>query len=137
MSVLDDLGVYLAAQGLGLTVGTNLFVGRRLPDAPDVAVGLILYGGREPVYAHTSSGIAWERPRVQLMSRQAAAVGGDAAAETLANNVFKSLGSVHNQTINGTYYINIWPQQSPFQLPPDAKDRPTYGFNVECEKYLT
>ena len=50
MAFLDDIGTHLAAATIpaaDLTLGTNLFLGRR-PDTPDTCVALYETGGTAP-----------------------------------------------------------------------------------------
>lgn len=101
--LLDDLGDYLASGGVGLTVGTNLFLGF-LPEQPDDAVAVYETGGRPP--AHAMNALAGqavaEYPRVQVVAR-ATSFGYPGARQRMAN-IYKLLDGLPTRTINGTQY---------------------------------
>jgi hypothetical protein len=136
--LLDDLGTYLQAQGIG-TVGTTLFKGSIPQDAPalnvqDALVALIETPGLPPMHVHSVSGPDVEQPTVQVVSRGAPYA--YAAARTKAEAAFVALDSVHNQTLGTAFYLWILALQSPFLLRVDDLNRPHIVFNVRCAKAL-
>ena len=141
MSVLDEVGTYIVDNVSGMTfalgLGTTVFIGRRTPDSPGACVGLVEYSGRKPEYSHSSEGLMWERPRVQVFVRDANQAGAYQNVIAYAYTLYNKLATVANQALSGTLYLRIEPQQSPFEMGPDAKDRPVYGFNIECWRRKT
>lgn len=129
---LDEIGAYLAANisGTTLTLGTNLFLGR-LPDSPDTAVALFETGGTLP--DHTMGGAsvpAFERARVQALTRAA----GYANCRTLAQQVWTALEGVADESLSGVRYLRVTAVQSPFPLERDTSDRVIMGQNFEVLK---
>ena len=64
--VLEDLGQYLQAEGLG-TLGTTLFLGGLPVDAPnittsDAITALVETPGFPAEYVHDVVGVSWEQP---------------------------------------------------------------------------
>lgn len=128
MTFLEAVGDYVQAQGQG-TLGTNLFLGR-MPDTPDVCVGLYEYGGGLPEMTFGSSGIAIDRPRLQVMCR----AGRDdyPAARDKAVALRDLLTSITNTTLGAFSVLRIEATQSVNPIGPDEKDRPlvSVNFNV-------
>lgn len=136
--ILDDLAMYLEAQGLG-TRRVTIFAGRIPEDAPGsgVADGIIVLfavPGLGPEHVHDIVGPAVSQPVVQVRVRGAAVPGGYAAMWSTAEQAYKVLDSVRNQTINGVFYRHILALQSPFGLGEDQYNRPTLVFNVRCAR---
>lgn len=131
--VLSDLGVYL--QGLALaTPGTDLFYGL-MPTEPEVCCALVEYGG-EPPMRNQSEGAAGvgaqtgERPRIQLLCRAATYETGRSTIQA----IWQALDGVVNQTINGTFYVRVAAQQSPFLLERDDNGRCVFAANFAVTK---
>lgn len=129
-SLTPDAAVvtHLAAAGLGLTAGTNLFRGTMRPVAagvPALAVFVAETGGPPPVpYIDAAvNGDTWHFD-VQVMIRGNRET--TAAARTLARNIRNSL---HRATITG--YLSVVAQQSaPTPLGFDESERPLFSVNV-------
>lgn len=136
--ILDDLGSFLQAQGVG-TVGTTLFKGLIPEDAPLVAtqdslVALVEVPGLPPVHVHSQAAASYEQPVVQVLTRGVPY--GYAAARTKAHQAYVTLDGVQNQTLSGTQYLWIAALQSPFLLKWDDLARPLIAFSVRCAKAL-
>lgn len=132
-TVLDDLGAYLAAQGVG-TVGATIFLGVGLPAAPAACLVLKEYGGRAPSFTlPATSGISTEYPRVQVIVRSTTY----ALARATAEAAYKAFAKVANQTLTSTRYLRVEPLQAPGTPILDENGRTVISFNVECEKVLS
>ena len=136
--VLDDIALYLQAQGLG-TRGTTIFEGRLPPEPPGSGIAdqiLVLFSvpGLGVLHVHDDPGASVEQPVVQVRVRGSAAQGGYAAMWARATQAFTALDSVRNQTLSGTFYQAILALQSPFGFPEDQYERPFVLFNVRCLK---
>lgn len=108
--LLDDMQTYLAAAGLGLTFGTNLFASL-LPDSPDSCVMLWEYGAEEPVDTMGAATLPiMEIERFQVVTRDP----DYQAAKSTAHGIWKALNKIGNQTVNGTVYQRVKSLQSPF-----------------------
>ena len=139
--ILDDLGLYLQAQGLG-TRGSTIFEGRIPPEPPGSGIVdqiLVLFSvpGLGVLHVHDDAGAGVEQPVVQVRLRGSAAQGGYAAMWSKATQAFLALDSVRNQVLNGTFYQSILALQSPFGFPEDQYERPYVLFNVRCAKALS
>ena len=128
-----ELATYLAAQSIGLTVGTNLFKYQLVP-TPDEQCALIPYGGMEPEGKFGGDGVRWEHARIQVVCR--AAKDDSVGAMELAENVYSKLANINAESLSGTFYHRAWPLQSPNHLGADASGRPMIGFNVDVTRDL-
>ena len=133
MAFLDDMGAYLAAASIpaqDLTLGTNLFLGRR-PDDPASCVAIYETGGRAPeLTLGTSTLPAVETRGLQVIARAAAY----ADSEAICTDVFEALCLIDNETISGTRYLLATPQQSPFALDRDSQDRMLHVVNFRIQR---
>lgn len=134
--VLEDLGAYLQAEGLGV-LGTTLFLGGLPVDAPNVApldaiTALVETPGFPAEYVHEVVLPSRERPVVQLLTRGAPY--DYATARSWAQELWRALGSIRNQALSGTFYLGVQPLDSPFFLRSDDYARPLISFRVRCEK---
>lgn len=132
-TVLDDLGAYLAAQGVG-TVGATIFLGVGLPENPAACLALKEYGGRAPDFTlPATAGVSTEYPRVQVIARDTTY----ALARARAEAAYEALSKVVNQTLTTTRYLRVEPLQPPGSPALDGNGRTVISFNVECEKVLS
>jgi hypothetical protein len=131
MAWVDDLRAYLAlpASGLSLTAGTNLFVSD-MPTTPDKAVCLYDYGGTPPQFF--LDGTRLERPSVQVVCRDATL----ANARTLADAVFVYMLGITSKTLNGKVWVVCNPNQTPFFLRRDEKERSLVVCNWDIMKHV-
>ena len=129
MSMLEEIGTYLAAESMG-TLGTDLFLGE-MPDAPDTCTAVHEYAGMQPVHfmGVTRGAAIWEQPRFQVMCRAKAY----ATARSKAKDAFNKLDG-HSGTLSGTEYGYIRALQSPFLVQKDANDRVLIACNFEVAK---
>lgn len=135
--LLDDLALYLQAQGLGAastSTGERTIFRGMLPDQPDAAIGLLEYGGMAPVRAMFPA-VVQEQPRVQVLVRQPTYDGARAKAEA----IFTALDGVGNTTLTSTgpRYGWIAALQSPFLLTRDANARVVLALNLQVRKGLS
>ncbi|MDP3717096.1 MAG: minor capsid protein [Acidobacteriota bacterium] len=135
---LEELATHLAAapQGLGLTIGTNLYRGP-LPDATgsEPAVGLVpRIGGRASEQEFGAADLAFEWPRLRVVVRGARQ--DPAPARAKAEAIYKVLGKVQAQALSGTFYHGIKCFPVAFDRS-DANDRPIYVFDIEVEKEVS
>ena len=128
MAVLEELGTYLAAQGVG-TVGTDIFYGL-LPDSPTPATAVLEYPGREGDYIQERAKVAIEYPRIQVRARAATYAAGRALIELS----YQALDAIINATLSGTRYLAVRPIQAPFLLERDANLALVFAFNVEAHR---
>lgn len=132
MPMLPDVGTYLAAAGLSLTVGTNLFYGR-MPDSPDKCVSLYETGGASPLDTmsnNTEPPVT--SPRLQILSRDASY----ANAQTLAEDVWQKLTLITNESLSSTRYLRVVPIQQPAPIERDSQDRVVFSCNYDVLKVL-
>lgn len=125
--LLDDIASYLQTAGIG-TVGTDIFKGE-MPAEPDNCIGLFEYGGGRPEHA---PGAPLDRPGLQARVRNLSYP----VARQKCQDIQNVLHGIHEQAINGTYYILILANQSPEPLGRDANDRMEFvqNFSVIYER---
>lgn len=127
---VEDLAVYIEAQGHG-TRATDLFQDV-LPDAPDACVSVRSTGGGPSDGQFGSDALKYERPRAAIWVR--AGREDIAAARTKAFAIYKSVGKIQAETVNGTFHHMVTVLQPPFLLKTDEQARPIFVFNVEDQK---
>ena len=128
MALLDELGTYLQAQGIG-TLGTDLFRSR-LPDAPNAAVGLVETGGQAPTFVMDANGVNVDHPSLQVLCRADAYPD----ARSKANDVITALVAISNDDLSGVRYLRCVPNQAPFSLGPDEDHRHLVACNFQVMK---
>lgn len=130
----DELAVYLAGAGLGLTVGTNLFsspfpASSTIP-VPDLAVAVVDTGGDESIgsFGASLSAVDVERPEVMVFVRG----GRDyvEAAKAKAYAVWKKLRRLGPLSLSGVLYYNV-AASTPRLIGHDENKRPVYG--IVCD----
>src|SRR5262245_12233494 len=136
MAVLEDVGLYLQQNGLGI-LGQDIYLGSIPLDPPgggvqDAVLGLFEVPGLPYDIVHQGFDMAVEQPVVQCRFRGAPF--GYQDARNKAQQAIVALGAVSNQTINGTFYLWILPLQPPFGQPSDEWQRPFVLFEARCGK---
>lgn len=131
MTMVEDVAVLLESQFDWLrrpsTAATpeegNLFL-TDLPDAPNDAVGLYQYPG-EPPDRTLGNHSNYEKPRLQVLVRDSSS----ANANTRSYEICNFLKTINGQTVNGVYYLQIFPVSSPAELGPDSNQRQQWTTN--------
>lgn len=129
--VLAELATLIAASGLGLTSGTNLFYGILPPD-PDVLLTMFEYGGQpnEPNLGRGTTRLVF--PRVQVLAR---GIKDDYDGPRLVlQNIVTLFTAVVNQNVTGIRYLAIEPLQDPFPLRRDDNFRIEIVCNFKITK---
>lgn len=115
--------------GLGLTLGTDLFVGR-IPPSPDSCVTVFDNAGSEPILFSKKVTNNYYRPSVSVWSR---AVDYSSAYSRL----FEIMGILHGTnhiTINNTFYTLIRAMNDIQVLHWDENDRVVMLINFEIQR---
>jgi len=108
VGLLEDIGAYVDAN-TSLTLGSTLYLSM-LPETPDDVVAIIEDSGMSPLFTHGASNLPkLERPGIQVIIRNRSY----ATGRSLANDIWRLLAQVANQTINGNLYQRIEPVASP------------------------
>lgn len=129
MAWIDDLRAKLAGGGLGLVAGTSLFVSD-MPTTPDKAVCLYDYGGTPPQFF--LDGTRLDRPSCQVVCRDATL----ANARTLADSVFVFMLTLSGVTVGSKVWVACNPNQTPFFLRRDEKERSLVVCNWDITKHV-
>ena len=129
----DEVATYLAAAGLGLTVGVDLFTLPWPATAPDLAVSLVESdaGPSEQHFGPSLSAPQVERPGLTVMVR-----GGRDAAETArakAHDTYKRLRRLGPVTLSGVLYHHVDAEPPQF-LDFDDNGRPVFVFRCDVWK---
>jgi hypothetical protein len=137
MSVLDDLGVYLQGEGIGI-VNTSIFHGGlpfSTPQYPvlDAIIALIPVPGLSSLHTLSpGSPVKIEQPVVQILTRGKPHEGQEAFTRAMA--AYEALDGLNNTTINNVFYLTIFAMQPPFLLrQADEMGRPHIAFNIRCQ----
>lgn len=132
------LCAYLVAQAsASFTLGTNLFAGPLPPEQPLEGLAAVMAVRSYPV-GRTSekrfgaSALAWEWPRVQVLTR--GAVDDIDSATTLAGIAYRLLGAIEVVPLGGVLVHQARCLQPPAFYRWDEDHRPEVVFNVEVER---
>jgi hypothetical protein len=126
-----DIADMLAAADLGLTLATNLFISEML-DKPDECVAVTDTGGRDPNYILNDATKDYRRPTAQILIR--GKKGEYAEAYTLADSCRDVISGLHNQTLGGSWYVEILTQGDIMFLGYDDNHRPILSVNFRIER---
>ena len=131
MPMLDELETYLVAEGVA---AAGAIFQDWLPDKPDVCLVIYAHPGAAPSLGFGVTGIQFESPNVQIVTR--AKKLDPLVAETLSWAAFNALVKIQGQVLGATEYLIALPQQSPsgVTLGPDEKQRPRFSFNINMRK---
>lgn len=125
-NVLDATASVLVSE-VGLVLDSTLHLGR-LPDDPDVAIGLIEYGGEDSTLVFGDAGIAVDMPRVQIISR------GERHGYLSARNTLvqarRALVRASSATYSGLPVLRWNPITTILSLGPDESERPMLSCNL-------
>jgi hypothetical protein len=128
--LLDEIGAFLEAAGIG-AVGQVIFLGGIPVAANDQAVILRETSGFRPDFIHNQTGVAIDKPSLQVTVRDRHFEQARLRIKTVA----ETLTAVANQTISGTRYLRIAPaQSSPIDLGPDENNRHRLVMNFDVMK---
>jgi len=135
MPFMEDVAFLLVANGFG-TVGTNIFYSTRakIPVGNGPYVSLIETGGLAPEKTQNrKTKPAYQRPGLQVIVRATDYI----VARNRAVEVYNTISAVRNQFVGnapGTWYLNMAPQQEPFDGGSDEQGRPKVLFNIIAYK---
>lgn len=129
----EEIIRHLHSAGVG-NIASNLFAGR-LPDAPDSALAVIPYGGREPMRAFRGGAgqAVAERPRFQVLTRSSSL----SAALSASYGAMNALDGLGHSSISAVTYLWIEALESPFVLDRDENERVIIACNYEAVKRLS
>lgn len=114
------------------TLGLGLIVKGQLPATPDIAIGVMEYGGAAPNTGFGFAGLQDEMPGVQIKAR---GVKNDYfTPRTVIQDIYKDLPKVQGTALLGTMYRMIKPVQTPFLFERDQSERCVFMVNFLCEK---
>lgn len=142
--LLDELALRVTTQSTRFAVAPStakipIWKGGFRADQPNTAVSLFETGGVIPLY--TYNGLELERPTVQIISRSTSYV----TARANAWDIYEILMLVGNASLPVSastssptvQYVTITPNQSPFDMGTDARDRHQISCNYTIEKALS
>lgn len=142
--LLDELALHVVTQSTRYAVAPSttkipIWKGGFRADQPNTAISLYETGGVGPLF--TYNGITLERPSIQIISRSTSYV----TARGNAWEVYQILMLVGNDALplststgaSTVNYVTITPNQSPFDMGTDARDRHQISCNYVIEKALS
>ena len=132
MALLEDLGGYLDTQLASVTLGTNLFYSL-MPETVSNCVTLYENAGAPPVFTQGTQNLpVLERPQLQFLLRNSSY----SAGRALAEDIYRTLTSIANQTINGHLYLRVEALQVPSVLNRDSNNRVIFTCNFDVVRAL-
>ena len=129
-STAEDISAILSSEStLGLTEGTDLFIGR-MQNEPSNCIVIYDLGGRAPMLAlkKAQSSYYYSGVSVQVRNNKYA------AGYSTIDGIFQYLHGLHGITISGTYYALIKALDNPDILRYDENDRPIFVVNFEVQR---
>jgi hypothetical protein len=131
--ISDNIGTWIYPDS-GSASNGNIFESFR-PSEPDRCVSVYELTGREPKKT-LGNLLAWEEPRLQVVSRVSTDDGWGVAASD-AKEIWKLLTVVVNQTINGVWYMQIKAMGNPQPQELDPNGRPLYISDFSVMKSIS
>ena len=128
MSVLEALGDYLQAQGLG-TQGLDLFLGF-MQDTNTMTVTLYEYEGASPIETMGAGIAPIDLPRVQVVVRGTKDTYPETRDKAMA--IRDALQQITEQELSGVSVMRVRALGSILPLGFDSQDRPSVSANFEC-----
>lgn len=103
-----------------------------LPATPDIAMAVYEFGGPSPDLGFGVPGVQYEHPSLQIVCR--GVVRDYDGPRDMIQLAYLALATVQAQTLTGTLYLMIRPQQNPFLRERDAKERCVFVCNFSVDK---
>lgn len=131
VSLVNDIGDLLAANGFGIKSGTGAdMFGNNMPATPDNLIALYESTGFEPHRA--MGGIKVEVLNLQIIVRNLNTITGQTKARAIMAflETFKGI-------LNGTEYKSILARHSPFPLGADENKRERWTCNYKVDRAYT
>lgn len=126
MSMISEVGTYLAANGLG-TVGVDLFEGLNPPE-PDTLTALFERPGRPPIRASANKIVA-EQPSLLVVTRALDYETGYQRIKAVKDRLQNFVG-----TLSGTRYLEISANQGIHSVGQDERRRFHFSLNFNVRK---
>jgi hypothetical protein len=130
MGMIEEVGTYLAASTLIGALGTDIFL-NALPDSTRVTVALLEAPGGEPSYGLGGATVPIHtRASIDVLVRSSAGSAGYANptnARVKLQRVWNRLSLVTNQTLSGSTYLRISPDDEPHLIDRDEQGRVIFG----------
>lgn len=129
MGMIEEIGTYLAASTAIGALGTDLFL-NVLPESTRVVVGVLEAPGGQPQYVLAGSKAAYNTASIDVLARSTVGPSGVAnptAARQRIQHVWNRLSAVANQTLSGSTYLRIEPDNEPYLLDRDERGRVVFG----------
>jgi hypothetical protein len=133
MSMGTEIIALLEANALG-TYGTDLFL-NMIPETPQICGAVFETAGAAPTAGFGFPGIQHESPGVQIRFRGEPF--DEAGPRVKAQTAYRLFMTVQGQTLSGTKYLTLHPNQAPFILDRDGDQRIVWAFNALALKELS
>jgi len=130
----DELVTYLAAAGVGLVAGTNVF-SSTIPDTCSVlAVGMVELSGESPIrtFCPSLSPDLVQRPGVQIVVR--GVENGTSLARAKAKQVYDQLANLGPVILSGVLYFDVQPEGAIHGPYFDETNRPRFLMSFQIHK---
>jgi hypothetical protein len=130
MTFPEDLVSQLVADKVG-QAAVNIFVSTKTVAPKGVThIVIVETGGSGPLRTQNTPGDGYETPSAQILTR-----GKDySAVRAMSTAAYNSLVKVRNQTLNGTWYVDIRGLQKFIDLGLDENSDVSVAFNVLATK---
>lgn len=129
MGMIEEVGAYLTATTGQGTLGTDVFL-HTLPETTRLTVGLIEGSGAPATFTMGSTPPAFTRGMLDIFVRSTAGAGGytnPTNARQRAQRVWNRLAAVTNQSLSGSTYLRIEPNNEVHLIDRDERGRVTFG----------
>lgn len=123
-----DIAAILAAAGLNLAVGTNLFIGQE-PTTPPNCTTIYDTPGSAPILTQDRTE-RYDFPAIQIRVRNTSYLNG----YTLINDIREELHGLAHYTQGQTIYELVKCDQDPFLLDYDEAGRPRFVCNFSIQR---
>lgn len=127
----EDLVTLLVNEGVG-TAGVNIFISSQSsgPIKNESQLLITETGGSGATRVQNTAGDGYEHPSAQILVKGKSYV----TARAMANAAYNALVKVRNETVNGTWYIEIRGLQRIIDIGLDENNHIRLAFNVLASK---
>lgn len=129
MGMIEEIGTFVAGSTAIGALGTDVFL-NVLPESTRVVVAIIEEVGGPPSYALGGAVPIHTNASIEVLVRSTAGQMGGANptnARQKMQRVWNRLASVQNQSLSGSTYLRIEPQNEPHLVERDAQGRVVFS----------